>query len=235
MLRRFPLSALFLLTLLPLTPAIPYAQKAPSPKGETKVILAKILAEMPRLPQDIQEVFLATPRPPYLPEAFASYSDSLIPLPGHSGAASLSPLTAARILSIIEPEEKETLLLAGRENGYMAALLAQHTTGNFFVGEEEAESYQVYQQVFQEQGLTGRFRYRYGPAREVWNDAAPFSLIILTTPQERIDTPLLELMGEEGRIIFPWANEEGLISWLVWSREKENPGIRPLPLWKDEN
>ncbi len=143
----------------------------------------------------------AVPRHEFVPEDLRelAYEDRALPI-GHEQTIS-QPYIVAFMTEALDPQPDHRVLEIGTGCGYQAAVLS------LLVG--EVCSIEIVEPLAARAAETLRrlgydkVRVRCGDGHRGWPEAAPFDSIIVTCAPEQIPEPLVEQLGEGGRMIIP--------------------------------
>jgi protein-L-isoaspartate(D-aspartate) O-methyltransferase len=141
------------------------------------------------------------PRHLFVPKEYQreAYADSPLPI-GHNQTIS-QPYIVAYMTEVLKPEATNKALEVGTGSGYQAAVLAEivkHVYSIEIVPELARESAERLKSL----GYTN-ITIKYGDGYIGWKEHAPFDLIIVTAAAEQIPGPLVDQLGENGRLVIP--------------------------------
>lgn len=182
----------------------------------------RVLSVMARVPR---EWFL----PPHLERA--AYDDA--PLPIGSGQTISQPYIVAFMTDALAPERRHRILEIGTGSGYQAAILA-HLVARLYTIERLPDLLVEAEERFRRLGLTN-IESRLGDGAGGWPDAAPFDGIVVTAAAPRLPQPLLEQLGQGGRLVIPIGDLDAqeLVIYQRTARgiaERRAGGVRFVPL-----
>ena len=134
--------------------------------------------------------------PAYRGQAYEDY-----PLPIEEGQTISQPYIVALMTQSLGLREGEKVLEVGTGSGYQAAVLAEMGTRVFSIEINErlaAQSAKILQQLGYD-----NVRVRCGDGYRGWPEEAPFDAVIITCASPEIPPPLIDQLGEGGRLIIP--------------------------------
>lgn len=149
-----------------------------------------VLAAMKKVPRH-----LFVPQE-YLDEAYNDYPLQI----GYNQTIS-QPYIVAYMTDILKPGKKMKALEIGTGSGYQAAVLAEIVDKVYtieIVPELSAESAARLKKLGYNNVIC-----KYGDGYKGWKEYAPFDLIIVTAAAETIPKPLIDQLGENGRLVIP--------------------------------
>jgi len=150
----------------------------------------RVLAAMSTVPRHLFVPFLYRDR---------SYEDH--PLPIDDGQTISQPYIVAFMTQALNIKAEEKVLEVGTGSGYQAAVLA-HLTDAVYSVEINRKLANLARRTLDDLGY-GRVHLKTGDGYRGWEEHAPFDAIIVTCAAERIPPPLLQQLGEGGRMILP--------------------------------
>jgi len=149
------------------------------------------------------------PRHLFIPERFRESFDPYGDHPGPIGEGQTisQPSLVAYMSEWLRPGPGRRILEVGLGSGYQAAILA--ATGAEVCGVELIPALARHaRRVLDELGYGG-VKIRVGDGARGWPEQAPFDGIVASCAPERIPPPLLEQLGEGGRMIIPVGSPTG--------------------------
>jgi len=147
------------------------------------------------------DAFLRVPRHEFVPpeskvEAYNDY-----PLSIGGGQTISQPYMVALMTELLRLKGDEKVLEIGTGSGYQTAILAE-LAGEVYTVERIETLLQRAKNVLDRLGLKNIF-YKVGDGSEGWREYAPFDGIIVTAASPEVPAPLLEQLGEGGRLVIP--------------------------------
>ncbi len=131
--------------------------------------------------------------------ASAAYADT--PLPIGEGQTISQPLIVGVMTQALELKPSDKVLEIGTGSGYQAAVLAELTRKVYTIEIIEPLGRQA-ERTLKRLGYD-KVRVRIGDGYRGWPEEAPFNAIIVTCAPDHIPKPLIEQLGEGGRMIIP--------------------------------
>ncbi len=128
-----------------------------------------------------------------------SYADRPLPI-GHDQTIS-QPYIVALMTELAEISPQDKVLEIGTGSGYQAAVLAELCRAVYSVEIVEPLAREARQRL-EQLGYTN-VSVRCGDGFQGWEEQAPFDAIIVTCAPPEIPPPLLEQLGEGGRLVIP--------------------------------
>ena len=150
----------------------------------------RVLEVMGRVPRHLFVL------PAYRDQAYEDY-----PLPIEDGQTISQPYIVALMTQCLDLGEDEKVLEVGTGSGYQAAVLAAMGARVFTIEISERLAAQS-TRVLQHLGYDN-VRVRRGDGYRGWPEEAPFDAIIITCASPEIPPPLIDQLGEGGRLIIP--------------------------------
>ncbi len=149
----------------------------------------------------VLEVMRRIPRHLFVEEALASraYKDYTLPI-GEKQTIS-QPYMVALMTEALELEGMERVLEIGTGSGYQTAILAELAAKVYSI--ERIKSLADRAQKLLDQLGYYNILIKVGDGSLGWKDEAPFDAIMVTAAAPYVPSPLLEQLGEGGRIVIP--------------------------------
>jgi protein-L-isoaspartate(D-aspartate) O-methyltransferase len=150
------------------------------------------------------EVMQQVPRHLFVPEdvRHLAYRDG--PLPIGDGQTISQPYIVALMTVLLKLEGDENVLEIGTGSGYQAAILSQLAKTVHTVERHPRLATRA-SHTLQELGYTNVFVHQ-GDGSLGWPEAAPYDAIMITAAAPAVPPPLLQQLGEEGRLVLPIGN-----------------------------
>jgi len=161
---------------------------------------------------DVLKAFLEVPRHHFVPknQQVHAYQDS--PLPIGLGQTISQPYIAAYMTDILQLTGEERVLEIGTGSGYQAAILGMlaneiHTIERHpFLADKAAR-------LLQSLGYAN-VRVHEGDGTQGLPEFAPFQAIMVTAAAPEVPTPLLDQLGDGGRLVMPVGGRGGQVLLL---------------------
>ncbi len=141
------------------------------------------------------------PRAGFVPEELRAEAYADHPVPIGFGQTISQPYIVAYMLEALRLKSTDRVLEIGTGCGYQTALLAKLVRFVYTIEIIPALSVGA-ESALERQGLHN-VRYRVGDGSLGWSEESPFDAIIVTAAPAEIPQPLIEQLGEEGRLIVP--------------------------------
>jgi protein-L-isoaspartate(D-aspartate) O-methyltransferase len=147
----------------------------------------------------VLEAMAAVPRELFVPEALrdCAYGDEDLALGG--GRFLIEPLALAKLLQAAAPKPLDVVLTAGDTTGYVAAALARMVGSVFWLLPPDIPPEPAASTL--EALACGNVVLRQGPPEAGLPDRAPFDLVLLAGAVPALPQPLLDQLGENGRLV----------------------------------
>jgi protein-L-isoaspartate(D-aspartate) O-methyltransferase len=171
------------------------------------VLDARVLEAMSRVPRHL-----------FVPSQSRSRAYGDHPLPIGRGQTISQPYIVAFMTESLKLKPGEKVLEVGTGSGYQSAVLACMTDRVFTV-EIDGELAREAAATLRELGY-GSVRVRAGDGFFGWPEAAPFDAVIVTCAANRVPRPLVEQLGDGGRLVIPL--EKGPLSQTLTLVTKRN-------------
>lgn len=146
------------------------------------------------------DAMLAVPRERFVPKALAgvAYSDEDLRLP--DGQSLIEPLALARLIQSAAIGSGDVVLVVGCATGYAAAVLAQLAATVILLVPDDAAAAKV-EPLLDELGADNVVVISSEDPTAGHPSQAPFDVILLTGSVDTVPPPLLEQIGEGGRLV----------------------------------
>ena len=174
-----------------------------------------------------------TPRHLFVPSGVQqrAYEDS--PLYIGNGQTISQPSIHANYLQLLKLTGRERVLEIGTGSGYQTVLLS-HLAEQVFSVERVAPLMERAKAIFRELGIRN-VSTLLGDGTVGWRDYAPYDAILVSAGGPTIPNPLLEQLGEGGRLLIPVGDKEEQVLVMVTRRgsqfERRDIGpVRFVPL-----
>lgn len=149
----------------------------------------------------VLEAMRKVPRHRFVPAEVRQYSYRDSPVPIGEDQTISQPYIVALMTQLVEPKPEHRALEIGTGSGYQAAVLGELVKEVFTIEiipplAERART------------LLSELNYRnvhvrQGDGYRGWPEKAPFDIILITAAAEKVPGPLLEQLGEGGRLVMP--------------------------------
>jgi protein-L-isoaspartate(D-aspartate) O-methyltransferase len=164
----------------------------------------------------------AVPRERFVPRERVGIAYADVPVPLGNGRELNSPLSFARMLTEVGPEESERALLIGAASGYSAAVLAR-LAGSVVAVEEEPELVAKAREL-----LAGTdVKLVEGPLVEGHREGAPYDLIVIDGAVEFVPDALIDQLADGGRVATAIL-DRGVTRIAIGRKAGEAFGIAPM-------
>jgi protein-L-isoaspartate(D-aspartate) O-methyltransferase len=134
-----------------------------------------------------------------------AYDDS--PLPIDAEQTISQPYMVALMSELLALTGAERVLEIGTGSGYQAAVLGQLAAEIFTVERIDALA-QCAGKRLEALGDDGRVHVRVADGCDGWADAAPFDAIVVAAAVQHVPRPLVEQLGDGGRLVLPLGEED---------------------------
>jgi protein-L-isoaspartate(D-aspartate) O-methyltransferase len=147
-----------------------------------------------------------------------AYADR--PLPIGFGQTISQPYIVAVMTELLRIKPSDRVLEVGTGSGYQAAILAELT--------DEVYSVEVIEELHLRasetlQRLNYRVNTKHGDGYFGWEEHAPFDAIVVTAAPDHIPQPLVQQLGDGGRLVIP-VGPKGAFQTL-WLVEKQGDKV----------
>lgn len=185
------------------------------------------LLEPDGLNHDILDAMRALDRADFVPPDQQRRADQDRPLPIGHGQTVSQPTVVAMMTHLLAPRYREKILEIGTGSGYQTAVLSAlvHKVHTLELTPDLAREAR--------HRLTrlgyDNIRFRIGDGHLGWPEAAPFQKIIVTAAATAIPDPLVEQLGDGGRLVIP-IGDQGDVQKLtvVEKNEAGVASVRPV-------
>lgn len=155
----------------------------------------------------VLRAFAEIPRHLFVPEALRARAYEDVALPIGWGQTISQPSTQARYLEALELEGGERVLEVGTGSGYQAALLG-YLASQVFTVERVPELARIARAALRAAG-SENVTVLVGDGTLGWRPYAPYQAILVAAAAPQIPKPLLEQLGEGGRLVIALMGEGG--------------------------
>jgi protein-L-isoaspartate(D-aspartate) O-methyltransferase len=170
--------------------------------------------------------FYDVPRHLFVPENLADFAYNDGPLPIGYGQTISQPFIVAYMTDILEVKPTDTVLEIGTGSGYQAAILSKLASMVYTIEIIEPLGLEATERL-KELKYTN-IEVKIGDGYAGWKEHSPFDKIIVTAAAQSIPEPLLEQLGENGRMIIPIGSEHSTQVLLL--AEKQIGKIKTTPM-----
>jgi len=176
--------------------------ETPSPYARARAQLIDEIKAMGVEDPDVLRVMASVPRhefmiPEYLDQAYVNHA-----FPIGYGQTISQPYIVAWMTELLALQPGEKVLEIGTGSGYQAAVLAELGYVEVYSIEIVPELAERAAATLERLGYTG-VHTRQGDGYYGWPEYAPFDAIIVTAAPDHLPAPLVEQLGENGRIVIP--------------------------------
>lgn len=161
----------------------------------------------------VLEAMSRVPRHLFVEEALQDRAYGEHPLPIGDGQTISQPLTVARVVELLRLTGREKVLEVGSGSGYQAAVLGE-LAGRVCTVERIPRLAGRARQMLEELGYRNVW-VRAANGAYGWPDEAPFDRIVVAAAGPAIPAPLLDQLGEGGRLVMPVSGAHGQRLTLV--------------------
>jgi protein-L-isoaspartate(D-aspartate) O-methyltransferase len=154
--------------------------------------------------EKVLEAMREIPRHLFVPEQQRAYAYEDFPLPIGEGQTISQPHIVALMTEMLQLKGHEKVLEIGTGSGYQAAVLSKIAKEVYTIEKIESLGLEA-ERLFKELGYKN-IKVKIGDGTEGWSEYAPYDGIIVTAGSPKIPEPLIEQLGENGRIIIPVGN-----------------------------
>ncbi len=153
----------------------------------------------------VEKAMLAVPRHLFVPPALRDEAYVDAPLPIGMGQTISAPHMVAIMTELLDVRPGHRVLEIGTGSGYQAAILAHLVgdTGKVYTVERIPELAEQARERFRTLGLDKRIEVVVGDGSRGLPEHAPYDRILVTCGAPRIPPPLLEQIGDGGKILVP--------------------------------
>lgn len=168
--------------------------------------------------QKVLDALREVPRHAFVPDMFRhrAYEDG--PLPIGYGQTISQPYIVAYMTEKLQLKKSDRVLEIGTGSGYQAAVLSRLVDTVFTIEIVEPLGIRAREQL-QELGYDN-VQVRVGDGYAGWPEHAPYDAIVVTAAPEIIPPPLIDQLGENGRMIIPLGAQNAVQQLLLL--EKKN-------------
>lgn len=176
----------------------------------------------------VLRAFEMTPRHAFVPTGLRHRAYEDAPLPIGSGQTISQPWVHARYLELLRLTGKERVLEIGTGSGYQTVLLA-HLVAQVFSIERIPALIQQARENIQRAGVNN-VSVLLGDGTIGWREYAPYDAILVSAGAPSIPQPLLDQLGEGGRLLIPVGDrdEQKLIVAERKNGQMESQEVAPV-------
>ena len=164
--------------------------------------------------------FRKVPRHLFIPEEFQSQAYADHPLPIGSNQTISQPYIDALMTSYLQLQGHERVLEVGAGSGYQTAILAELALEVFSV-ERLPELLQGVRNRLTQLGYLN-VHLSAGNGSLGWPEHAPFDAILVSAAAPEVPAPLIEQLGDSGRMVLPVGSQD---SQMLIQVEKRRGGV----------
>lgn len=166
----------------------------------------------------VLNAFRSVPRHEFVPsfDRELAYVDSPLPI-GHEQTIS-QPYVVALMTELLKPKPSDRVLEIGTGSGYQSAILATIVKEVYTI-EVIPELQEEARKHLDRLGLKN-IHYKVGDGYFGWPDAAPFDAILVAAASADIPGPLMEQLGDNGRMVVPVGTSQGYQSLKLIQKEQ---------------
>lgn len=174
----------------------------------------------------VLRAMMDVPRHDFVPAEYADLAYEDHPLPIEEGQTISQPYIVALMTQCLALREGEKVLEIGTGSGYQAAILARLTDRVFTIEIHEPLARRA-AATLARLGL-GNVEVRAGDGFFGWPEEAPFDAIIVTCAVPQVPPPLLEQLGEGGRLVVPLGDSRTYQTLTVIIKQDGKPRVRQV-------
>lgn len=166
----------------------------------------------------VLNAFRSVPRHEFVPsfENALAYEDSPLPI-GYDQTIS-QPYVVALMTELLKPKPTDRILEIGTGSGYQCAILATIVKEVYTI-EVISELQNTAKKHLEQLGLKN-IHYQVGDGYFGWSEAAPFDGILVAAASADIPEPLLEQLGDNGRMVIPVGTSPGYQTLKLIQKEQ---------------
>ncbi|MFN3920852.1 MAG: protein-L-isoaspartate(D-aspartate) O-methyltransferase [Caldimicrobium sp.] len=156
--------------------------------------------------EKVLKAMLKVPRHLFVDPALRDQAYGDYPLPIGEGQTISQPYIVALMTEALELKGSERVLEIGTGSGYQTAILAEIALWVYTIEKYPTLQERAKKILIQELGYKN-ITFKIGDGTLGWKEASPFDAIIVTAASPQIPPPLIEQLGEGGRIVIPVGDE----------------------------
>ncbi len=170
-------------------------------RKKSQLDFADAIADNLPIGPSLYEAFLQIPRKDFVPKGMERHAYKLDALPISGDQWISSPLTVAKMTSILEPEKADSVLEIGCGSGYQAAILSKIVRRVFAI--ERIESLlQEAKNKFVKLNLHN-IHVRFDDGQRGWKTYAPYDRILFSAAPTSIPKNIFEQLADDGILVAP--------------------------------
>ena len=146
----------------------------------------------------------------FVPENSREYAYSDYPLPIGEDQTISQPFIVALMTELLQLDSTKRVLEIGTGSGYQAAILSEIAAEVFTI--EIVESLGLRAELLLDSLGYDNVTVQIGDGYRGWEEAAPFDAILLTAAPTEIPQPLLDQLGEGGRLVAPVGDKDQILT-----------------------
>lgn len=156
--------------------------------------------------EKVLKAMLKVPRHLFVDPALRDQAYGDYPLPIGEGQTISQPYIVALMTEALDLKGNERVLEIGTGSGYQTAILAEIALWVYTIEKYPTLQERAKKILIQELGYKN-ITFKIGDGTLGWKEASPFDAIIVTAASPQIPPPLIEQLGEGGRIVIPVGDE----------------------------
>ncbi len=207
---------LIFLAAIPLLVSWP-GQETDATAGKRRRMVREQLASRDISDRRVLEVMGKVPRHLFVLQSYRDQAYEDYPLPIEEGQTISQPYIVALMTQALGLKEGEKVLEVGTGSGYQAAVLAELGTRVFTVEISARLAVQA-AETLRQLGYD-QVRVKNGDGYRGWPEEAPFDAVVVTCATPEIPPPLIEQLGEGGRLIIPLGNPRSFQTLMLLTKE----------------
>ncbi|NNC70265.1 MAG: protein-L-isoaspartate(D-aspartate) O-methyltransferase [Flavobacteriaceae bacterium] len=207
-------------------------------KEKRKTMVSKQLKARGITNKATLQAMLDVPRHLFVPEKMKDYAYADSPLPIGNQQTISQPYIVAFMTQELKLRENDKVLEIGTGSGYQAAVLCKIVHQVFTIEIIEALGNEAKNRL-QQLGYPN-VNVRIGDGYNGWPEEAPFDAIMVTAGAQQIPQPLIDQLGEGGRMIIPVGQTTYLQQLVLITkkngkiRQENKLGVRFVPFTRNK-
>mgnify|MGYP005857185179 CR=1 FL=1 len=192
-------------------------------KERAQVLTAVIRGSSPGAGSAVTDILSVIPRHRFLSGAYSAIAYEDIPLPGFDNRIVPSPSDLVNAINLLSPAENESVLVAGNNAGYAAAMLSQISDTVYLI--EESSAADSYRNIFSELELNNIIVADRADIN-AFAGTLSFDNILIHAAVPEISEKITEMLSIKGSIVFPLADKGGFQQLVLLRRSLLGDFIR---------
>ncbi len=175
-------------------------------REKNKVLASELTSAGIGVNSSILNAMIAVPRGRFISDSFADIAYEDISVPGFDGGLLPSPSDTLRIIEMLNPSAGDTILVAGNNAGYAAAILSRIAGQIYLI--EETSAGEKYRKIFEETGFTN-ISVADTSDINAYNNIIAFNRILIHGAASEISERITERLTIQGSVTFILAEQGG--------------------------